>query len=245
MPSQCARGQLQVFLFIWEDGYVQKITVDSPMYSCRKVRFVQLSRNPSLTRRTHWTSSAYFILAITFARNILRSHKYLASYVRVARRNVQVSGSLNTCNMVVKTARFKLRSRAYVFWATDGVIKQTVNKCIAIYIHSIEIHNVVALIKCLLVLRCQLYMFRTVTVHLQELLCRYCMCRLWYVVRDALYDTSSWYSSWGWTVTVRNMYSRHLSTNKHLISATTLCILLDCIYIAKKWYTDLPTSNVL
>ena len=40
-------------------------------------------------------------------------------------------------------------------------------------------------------------------------------------------------SSWGWTVTVRNMYSWHLSTNKHFISATTLCISLDCIYIAK------------
>ena len=35
---------------------------------------------------------------------------------------------------------------------------------------------------CLLMLRCQLYMFRTVTVRLQELLCRYCMCRLWYVL---------------------------------------------------------------
>ena len=34
----------------------------------------------------------------------------------------------------------------------------------AIYIHSNEIHNVVALIRCLLILRCQLYMFRTVTV---------------------------------------------------------------------------------
>ena len=52
----------------------------------------------------------------------------------------------------------------------------------AIYIQSNKIHNVVALIKFLLVLRCQLYMFRTVTVHPQELLCRYCMCRLWYVV---------------------------------------------------------------
>ena len=39
----------------------------------------------------------------------------------------------------------------------------------AIYIQSNEIHNVVALIKFLLVLRCQLYMFRTVTVHPQEL----------------------------------------------------------------------------
>ena len=31
-------------------------------------------------------------------------------------------------------------------------------------------------------LRCQLYMFRTVTVHPQELLFRCCMCRLWYVL---------------------------------------------------------------
>ena len=54
----------------------------------------------------------------------------------------------------------------------------------AICIHPNEIHNVVALIKFLLVLRCQLYMFRTVTVHPQELLCRYCMCRLWYVGCD-------------------------------------------------------------
>ena len=61
------------------------------------------------------------------------------------------------------------------------------------YIHSNEIHSVVALIKYLLVLRCRLYMFRTVTVHPLELLCRYCMCRLWYVLRDALPDTSSWY----------------------------------------------------
>ena len=103
-----------------------------------------------------------------------------------------------------------------------------------IYTHSNEIHNVVALIKCLLVLCCQLYMFRTVTVHPQELLCGYCMCRLWYVLirpagttfeevlPQALYqlDVSdsgflTMYhslhiqylqrSSWGWTVTVRNM----------------------------------------
>ena len=64
----------------------------------------------------------------------------------------------------------------------------------AIYVHSNEIHNVAALVKCLLVLRIQLYMFRTVTVHPQELLCRYCMCRLWYVVRNALPDTSRWYN---------------------------------------------------
>ena len=43
---------------------------------------------------------------------------------------------------------------------------------------------------CLMMHRCQLYMFRTVTVHPQELLFRCCMCRLWYVVRTALSDTS-------------------------------------------------------
>ena len=48
----------------------------------------------------------------------------------------------------------------------------------SIYIHSNEIHNVVALVKFVLVLRYQLYVFRTVTVHPQEPLCRYCMCRL-------------------------------------------------------------------
>ena len=52
---------------------------------------------------------------------------------------------------------------------------------------------------CLLMHRCQLYMFRTVTVHPQELLFRCCMCRLWYVVRTALSDTSRWYSVWGRT----------------------------------------------
>ena len=52
---------------------------------------------------------------------------------------------------------------------------------------------------CLLMHRCQLYMFRTVTVHPQELLFRCCMCRLWYVVRTALPDTSRWYNVWGRT----------------------------------------------
>ena len=50
------------------------------------------------------------------------------------------------------------------------------------FLQSNEIHIVVKLIKYLFVLRCQLYMFRTVTVQPQELLCRYCMCRLWYVL---------------------------------------------------------------
>ena len=59
---------------------------------------------------------------------------------------------------------------------------------------------------CLLMLRCQLYMFRTVTVHLQELLFRCCMCRLWYVVRNALSGTSRWYNVWG-----RTLYQRDAS----------------------------------
>ena len=88
---------------------------------------------------------------------------------------------------------------------------------------------------CLLMHRCQLYIFRTVTVHPQELLFRCCMCTLWYVlIRPAgtmfeeellpqtlyLRDVSdsavrTTYhslhiehlkrSSWGWTVTFRNM----------------------------------------
>ena len=73
-------------------------------------------------------------------------------------------------------------------------IGRSVYNFFAMHTHSKEIHNVVALIKCLLVLRCQLYIFRTVTVHPQELLCRYCMCRLWNVVRNALPDTSGWCS---------------------------------------------------
>ena len=52
---------------------------------------------------------------------------------------------------------------------------------------------------CLLMHRCQLYTFRTVTAHPQELLFRCCMCRLWYVVRTAPSDTSSWYNVWGRT----------------------------------------------
>ena len=64
---------------------------------------------------------------------------------------------------------------------TESIHLSLEGPCIifAIYIHSNEIHNAVALVKCLLVLRCQLYMFRTVTVHPQELLFRYCTCRLW------------------------------------------------------------------
>ena len=52
----------------------------------------------------------------------------------------------------------------------------------------------------LLMHRCQLYMFRTVTVHPRELLFRCCTCVLLYVVRNALSDTSRWYNVWGRTL---------------------------------------------
>ena len=90
-----------------------------------------------------------------------------------------------------------------------------------LYIHSNEIHNVVALIKCLLILRCQLYIFRTVTVHPQELLSRCCMCRLWYVARNALPDTSSWYNVWGRTQT---LYQRDVSDSAVLTTYHSLHI---------------------
>ena len=157
-------------------------------------------------------------------------------------------------NILEKRPRCKQKDDVQVWW----------NR-MQYYIQSNKIHNVVAQIKFLLVLRFELYMFWTVTVHPQELLYRYCICRQWYMVRNALPNTSSWYnivlpttlyqlavlgsvflntyhslhiqylqrSFWGWTVTVQNMSRWHLSTNKNLISATTLCISLFCIYIAK------------
>ena len=70
--------------------------------------------------------------------------------------------SINNFPVMVKNSNLTLEGPYIIF---------------AIYVNSSEIHNVVALMKCLLVLRCQLYMFRTVTVHPQELLCRNCMRR--------------------------------------------------------------------
>ena len=73
--------------------------------------------------------------------------------------------------------------------------------------------------------RCQLYMFRTVTVHPQELLFRWCMCRLWYVVRTALSDTSRWYNVWGRT----NFNLKNLTQYK--------------VYIRPKQLNDVPFTN--
>ena len=65
---------------------------------------------------------------------------------------------------------------------------------------------------CLLILRCQLYMFRTVTVHPQELLFRCCMCGLWYVL------------------------IRPAGTTFEEV------LLVGMYMYCKKWYTDLPMS---
>ena len=70
---------------------------------------------------------------------------------------------------------------------------------------------------CLLMHRCELYMFRTVTVHPRELLFRCCMCRLWYVVRNALSDTSRW-SRWNVYIKLNNVNSivtKSMLANRH------------------------------
>ena len=60
-------------------------------------------------------------------------------------------------------------------------------------------------------LRCQLHMFRTATVHPQELLFRCCKCRLCYVIRNTLPDTSHWYNVWGRTVLPQMLYQWDVS----------------------------------
>ena len=51
------------------------------------------------------------------------------------------------------------------------------------YIYTFQRDTQCCSTDCLLMHRCQLYMFQTVMVHPQELLFRCCMCRLWHVVR--------------------------------------------------------------
>ena len=120
-------------------------------------------------------------------------------------------------------------------------------------IHTFQRDTQCSCTDCLLILSCQLYMFRTVTVHPQELLFRCCMCRLWYVLIHPVGTTfeeeqfflkrcTSTYhslhiqrlkrSSWGWTVTVRNMYSWHLSINKQ--SMQLHCVSRWNVYILQK-----------
>ena len=87
---------------------------------------------------------------------------------------------------------------------------------------------------CLLMRRCQLYMFRTVTVHPQELLFRYCMCRLWYAVRTALSDTSGWYNVWG-----RMSSSMSSLKNVDFPAKTWIC----CLYFL--FFNSISTNFVL
>ena len=79
-------------------------------------------------------------------------------------------------------------------WTERIHMELNLTRFYVIYIYIFQRDTQCSCTDCLLILRCQLYMFRTVTVHPQELLFRCCMCRLWYVVRDALSDTSSWYN---------------------------------------------------
>ena len=131
-----------------------------------------------------------------------------ACYARLINRNFNTFHSYdpNTSPMIIKccssqyekgsaNSSFSDTINTFAIQPTNAqldIVRSVYHVC-NIYIYSPnEIHNVVALIKFLLVLRFQLYMFRTVKIHPQELLCRYCMCRLWYVVRRALPDTSGW-----------------------------------------------------
>ena len=91
----------------------------------------------------------------------------------------------------------------------------------AIYIYTFQRDTQCCSTDCLLMHRCQLHMFRTVTVHPQELLFRCCMCRLWYVVRNALPDTSRWYNDWGRTQT---LYQRDVSDSAVLTTYHSLHI---------------------
>ena len=97
----------------------------------------------------------------------------------------------------------KLYFIAVVFRRWDSILNLTLDltlegPCIIVWnIYTFQRDTQCSSTDCLLMLRCQLYMFRTVTVHPQELLFRCCMCRLWYVVRNALSDTSRWYNVWG------------------------------------------------
>ena len=62
-----------------------------------------------------------------------------------------------------------------VWWGLSAFLPN----CIICNIYTFQRDTQCCSTECLLMLRCQLYMFRTVTVHAQELLFRCCMCRLW------------------------------------------------------------------
>ena len=96
-------------------------------------------------------------------------------------------------------------------------------------------------------LRLQLYMFRTSWVHLQELLCRHCICRLWHVVIHILPGTSSWYNLPHAIACIYSVYTiapedgpmrsdtwraATWVINKNLLSEIALRTSLDYIYIS-------------
>ena len=71
--------------------------------------------------------------------------------------------------------------RSYFSWCTETLTLE--GPCIIFCnIYTVQRDTQCSSTDCLLILRCQLYVFRTVTVHPQELLFRCCMCRLWYVL---------------------------------------------------------------
>ena len=98
------------------------------------------------------------------------------------------------CDFVV---RFRISLNTSEKWLCEISHNQAHKHLHVIYIYTFQRDTQRCSTDCLLMHRCQLYTFRTVTVHPQELLFRCCMCRLWYVVRNALSDMSRWYNVWG------------------------------------------------
>ena len=101
-------------------------------------------------------------------------------------------------------------------------------------------------------------MFRTVTVHPQELLCRYCMCRLWYVVIRVLRDTFSrtyrvvrFLPQSAYTVSTKKLLRMDRWGPKHIelqpkcwlkLTQWNHTVYLVGLYILQKWYTELTMS---
>ena len=109
-------------------------------------------------------------------------------------------GSHKKCTVSLhSTERLVVTETKYPLWGNDKSLNITwlyisLQRVRMIYIyiyihthththtHTFQRDTQCSCTDCLLILRCQLYMCRTVTVHPQELLCRCCMCRLWYVL---------------------------------------------------------------
>ena len=76
---------------------------------------------------------------------------------------MKVAETAETCGSIMYVKSYFISVHLLVHSVSVNIHLTLEGPCIifAIYIQSKEIHNVVALIKFLLVLRCQLYMFRT------------------------------------------------------------------------------------